>query len=78
MERKDVDGLGGTINFSLNQRRIADNLGLSLAHTNNTIRKRYKLGLHDLVGGQLRLRNTKALVQLAHYYDSAPKKVLLL
>ena len=78
MERKDVDGLGGTINFPLNQQRIADNLGLSLAHTNNTICKRYKLGLHDLVGGQLRLRNTKALVQLADYYDSAPKKVLLL
>ena len=77
MERKDVDGLGGTINFPLNQQRIADNLGLSLAHTNNTIRKRYKLGLHDLVGGQLRLR-TKALVQLADYCDSAPKKVQLL
>ena len=73
-----MDGLGETINFSLNQQRIADNLGLSLAHTNNTIRKRYKLGLHDLVGGQLRLRNTKALVRLADYYDSGPKKVLVL
>ena len=78
MERKDVDGLGGTINFPLNQQRIADNFGLSLAHTNKTIRKRYKLGLQDLVGGQVRLRNTKALVQLAYYYDSAPTKVLLL
>ena len=27
MERKDVDGLGGTIDFPLNQQRIADNLG---------------------------------------------------
>ena len=78
MERKDVDGLGETINFLLNQQRIADNLGLSLAHSNNTIRKGYKLGLHDLVGGQLRLRNTKTLVRLADYYDSAPKKVQLL
>ena len=56
MERKDVDGLGGTINFLLNQ----------------------QLGLYDSVGGQLRLRNTKGLVQLAHHYDSAPKKVPLL
>ena len=78
MERKDVDGPGGTIDFPLNQQRIADNLGLSLAHTNKTIRKRYKLGLQVMVGGQLRLRNTKALVRLTDYYNSAPKKVPLL
>lgn len=78
MEQKDVDGPGGTIDFPLNQQHIADNLGLSLVHTNKTIRKLYKLGLHDMVGGRLRLRNTKALVRLADYYDSPPKKVPLL
>ena len=51
MERKDVDGLGETINFLLNQQRIADNLGLSQAHTNNTIRKRYKLGCMTWLAG---------------------------
>lgn len=78
MELKDVDGLGGTIDFPINQQHIADNLGLSLVHTNKTMRKLCRLGLHEMVGGRLRLLNTKALVQLADYYDGPPKKVPLL
>ena len=78
MELKDADGMGGTIDFPLNQQHIADNLGLSLVHTNKTLRKLYKLGLHDMTGGRLRLRNTKALVRLADYYDGPANKVPLL
>ena len=78
LELKDADGLGGTIEFPINQQHIADNLGLSLVHTNKTMRKLHMLGLHDIVDGRLRLRNTKALVRLADYYDSPPKKVPLL
>jgi CRP/FNR family transcriptional regulator, anaerobic regulatory protein len=78
LEQKDTHGAGGSIEFPLNQQHIADNLGLSLVHTNKTMRRLHKLGLHELVNGRLRLRNTKALERIADYYDRPPKKVPLL
>ena len=78
LESKGADGLGGTIEFPLNQQHIADNLGLSLVHTNKTMRRLNKLGLHEIADGRLRLRNTKALERIADYYDRPPKKVPLL
>ena len=43
-------------------------LGLSLVHTNKTLRKLERRGLHALVDGWLHLRDVKAMVRLADVY----------
>ncbi len=59
--------------FPLTQQHIADGLGLSLVHTNKTLRKLEKRGLHRIEGGRLHLRDTRALVRLADLYgDGKP------
>ena len=68
----------GSVQFPINQQHIADTLGLSLVHTNKTLRRLKKLGLHDLRGGRLWLLNPKALERLADYYDASPRKLPLL
>ena len=68
----------GSIAFPINQQHIADALGLSLVHTNKTLRALHKLGLHELRDGRLRLLNTKALQRIADYYESPKRKVPLL
>ena len=68
----------GSVAFPINQQHIADTLGLSLVHTNKTLRRLKLLGLHDIHGGRLWLLNPKALAQLADYYDAPPRKVPLL
>jgi CRP-like cAMP-binding protein len=78
LERKSDDGQGGSVEFPLNQQHIADNLGLSLVHTNKTMRRLRALGLHDIADGRLRLLNTKALERIADYFDRPPRKVPLL
>lgn len=67
-----------SIAFPLNQQHIADALGLSLVHTNKSLRRLEQLGLHTLDNGRLTLRNTSALERIADYYDKPPKKVPLL
>jgi len=69
---------GGMIEFPINQQHIADALGLSLVHTNKTLRRLRQLGLHDIQDGKLRLLNTRALERIADYYDSPPLQVPLL
>jgi len=69
---------GGLIEFPINQQHIADALGLSLVHTNKTLRRLRQLGLHDIQDGKLRLLNTRALERIADYYDSPPLQVPLL
>lgn len=59
----------GSVAFPINQQHIADALGLSLVHTNKTLRRLRKLGLHQIEEGRLRLLNPKALVRIADYYD---------
>jgi CRP/FNR family transcriptional regulator, anaerobic regulatory protein len=66
------------VEFPLNQQHIADALGLSLVHTNKTLRRLQQLGLHELKNGRLRLLNPRALQRIADYYDTPPKKVPLL
>ncbi len=78
LERVDPDGQGSSIEFPINQQHIADTLGLSLVHTNKTMRRLHRLGLHEVFDGRLRLLNTKALERIADYYDRPPKKVPLL
>ena len=78
LEHPDADGQGSSIEFPINQQHIADTLGLSLVHTNKTMRRLHKLGLHKIADGRLRLINTRALERIADYYDRPPKKVPLL
>jgi CRP/FNR family transcriptional regulator len=54
--------------FPITQQHIADALGLSLVHTNKTLRSLSKMGLHELSGNQLRLINPAAMQRLADYY----------
>ncbi|MDO8719855.1 MAG: helix-turn-helix domain-containing protein, partial [Polaromonas sp.] len=68
---------GGAIDFPLNQQHIADALGLSLVHTNKTLRRLQQLGLHELHNGRLRLLNPKALQRIADYYETPPRQVPL-
>ena len=72
------DGLSAFVEFPLNQQHIADTLGLSLVHTNKTLRRLHMLGLHELKNGRLRLLNTKALARIADYYERPLRRVPLL
>ena len=78
LAQKEADGRGGWVEFPINQQHIADTLGLSLVHTNKTMRKLHRLGLHEIQDGRLRLLNTRALERIADYYDRPPRKVPLL
>lgn len=66
-------GVNG-IDFPLTQQHIADGLGLSLVHTNKTLRKLERRGLHHIAAGKLHLRDVKALARLADLYgDGRPQ-----
>gem|GEM_PF-3011321 len=55
------------------QRHIADGLGLSLVHTNKTLRKLERRGLHRIADGRLYLRDVNAMARLADLYgDGRP------
>lgn len=56
------------VNFPLSQQHIADALGLSLVHTNKTLRRLHAYGLHELSANRLRLLRVDALQRLADYY----------
>ncbi|RYX89755.1 MAG: Crp/Fnr family transcriptional regulator [Comamonadaceae bacterium] len=68
----------GEIEFPFNQQHIADALGLSLVHTNKTLRRLHRLGLHEVRDGRLRVLNPKALQRIADYYDRPLRQVPLL
>jgi CRP-like cAMP-binding protein len=64
-----VDG----VDFPLTQQHIADGLGLSLVHTNKTLRRLERRGLHRIADGRLMLRDVKAMARLADLYgDGRP------
>lgn len=59
--------------FPLTQQHIADGLGLSLVHTNKTLRRLERQGLHRVDAGKLHLGDIKALAKLADLYgDGRP------
>jgi CRP-like cAMP-binding protein len=59
--------------FPLTQQHIADALGLSLVHTNKTLRKLERRGLHHIENGLLFLDDPKALARTADLYgDGKP------
>ncbi len=55
------------IPLPITQQHIADALGLSLVHTNKTLKRLRDAGLHELSGGYLKLGNVGALQRLAEY-----------
>lgn len=57
------------IDFPITQQHIADALGLSLVHTNKTLRRLRKLGLFGLDQRRLVLLEPKALRKLADYFE---------
>jgi len=63
-----VDERGSTP-FPLTQQHIADALGLSLVHTNKTLRRLRLLGVCEIKDQRLHLPTPHALQQLADYYD---------
>ncbi len=66
-------GGGAGVPFPLTQQHLADALGLSLAHTNKTLRALERRGLFLIDDGRLRLLDPKALVRLADLYgDGRP------
>lgn len=70
-KRAEALGLknGKGVEFPLTQQHIADALGLSLVHTNKSMRKLEKLGLFSIRGRMLDIVNGRALEKLASYYE---------
>jgi CRP-like cAMP-binding protein len=68
-----ADGGAAGVPFPLTQQHVADGLGLSLVHTNKTLRKLERRGLHRIEDGRLHMVDVKALVRLADLYgDGRP------
>ena len=69
-KRAESIGLGGPdgVQMPLNQQHIADALGLSLVHTNKTLKRLQAAGLYTLKSGRLKLTNPAAINRLADYY----------
>ena len=68
-ERVGLVDASGAIEFPLTQQHIADALGLSLVHTNKTLRRLERLGLHQIADARLRLLEPRALERIADYYS---------
>jgi CRP-like cAMP-binding protein len=68
-----ADGGAGGVPFPLTQQHVADGLGLSLVHTNKTLRKLERRGLHSIHEGRLFMRDVRALARLADLFgDGKP------
>jgi CRP-like cAMP-binding protein len=68
-----ADAGAGGVPFPLTQQHVADGLGLSLVHTNKTLRKLERRGLHHIANGRLFMRDVRALARLADLYgDGRP------
>lgn len=66
------------MNFPITQQHIADALGLSLVHTNKTLRRLRKLGLLGLDKQRLLLLDPKAPRKLADYFENPmPRRPLI-
>ena len=66
---------GQGVGFPPTQQHLADALGLSLAHTNKTLRKLQRRGMFRIADGRLHLMDAKALARLADLYgDGRPPR----
>ena len=68
----------GWVEFPFNQQHIADALGLSLVHTNKTLRRLQRMGLHKIDGGWLRILEPHALETLGDYFERPLRRVPLI
>lgn len=68
----------GWVEFPFNQQHVADALGLSLVHTNKTLRRLQRLGLHRIDEGRLRILEPHALETLGDYYERPLRRVPLI
>lgn len=68
-KRAESVGMGGPdgVIFPINQQHIADALGLSLVHTNKTLRRLHRFGLHEISNGRLKIGDLHGLQHLAEY-----------
>lgn len=71
-------GREGRVPWPINQQHIADAVGLSLVHTNKTLRRLYRQGLFAVEEGWLYLPDPAALGRLADYYEQpVPQRPLI-
>ena len=68
----------GWVDFPFNQQHIADALGLSLVHTNKTLRRLQAMGLHKLEAGWLRILEPHVLETLGDYFERPLRRVPLI
>lgn len=68
----------GGVPFPFHQQHIADALGLSLVHTNKTLRRLQGLGLHRIEDGLLRIPEPHALQALGDYFERPLRRVPLI
>jgi CRP-like cAMP-binding protein len=68
----------GWVPFPFNQQHTADALGLSLVHTNKTLRRLQRMGLHKIDGGWLRILEPHALEALGDYFERPLRLVPLI
>lgn len=68
----------GSIAFPFSQQHIADALGLSLVHTNKTLRRLGRLGLHTLEQGRLVMHDPRGLENIGDYYEKPVRKTPLI
>ena len=78
LERIDQLDEDGSVPFPLTQQHIADALGLSLVHTNKTLRRLGLLKLHAINAGRLTVHDVQKLASLANYHEHEPAKLPLL
>ncbi|TAG79138.1 MAG: Crp/Fnr family transcriptional regulator [Burkholderiales bacterium] len=68
----------GWFECPITQTHIADALGLSLVHTQRSLRQLKKLGLYTRDNGKLRIENPRALERIAEYYEQPPRQMPLI
>lgn len=68
----------GWVAFPFRQQHLADALGLSLVHTNKTMRRLQALGLYRLEGSWLRIVDPLALETLGDYFERPCKPMPLI
>jgi CRP/FNR family transcriptional regulator len=64
-----LKGGDGTVPLPITQQHMADALGLSLVHTNKTLRRLLRTDICELRDGRLRLRNLGVIERLADYSE---------
>jgi CRP/FNR family transcriptional regulator len=68
----------GWVQFPFQQQHIADALGLSLVHTNKTLRALQRLGLYRIERGWLRILEPHALEALGDYFERPLRRMPLI